>query len=100
MGQVAEQVAGEIQRSLDFYAGTAADANFSKVYLSGGTAKVPALFKTIETRVGVPVEIMNPFKAIEIDNRKFDPGLHHGRGAAWPRWPWGWRCASRATSCG
>jgi len=75
MGQVAEQVAGEIQRSLDFYAGTAADANFAKVFLSGGTARVPALFKTIETRVGVPVEILNPFKNIEIDNRKFDPAF-------------------------
>jgi type IV pilus assembly protein PilM len=75
MGSVAEQVAGEIQRSLDFYAGTAADATFSKVYLSGGTAKIPALFKTIESRVGVPVEIMNPFKAIEIDNRRFDPAF-------------------------
>ncbi len=75
MSQVAEQVAGEIQRSLDFYAGTAADANFTKVYLSGGTAKVPALFKTIESRVGVPVEILNPFKKIEIDNRKFDPAF-------------------------
>jgi len=75
MGTVAEQVAGEIQRSLDFYAGTAADSNFSKVYLSGGTAKIPALFKTIESRVGVAVEIMNPFKNIEIDNRKFDPAF-------------------------
>jgi len=75
MSGVAEQVAGEIQRSLDFYAGTAADANFSRVYLSGGTAKIPALFKTIESRVGVPVEIMNPFKNIEIDNRKFDPAF-------------------------
>lgn len=75
MAQVAEQVAGEIQRSLDFYAGTAPDATFARVYLSGGTAKIPALFKTIETRVGVPVEIMNPFKAIEVDNRKFDPAF-------------------------
>ena len=75
MGTVAEQVAGEIQRSLDFYAGTAADANFTKVFLSGGTAKIPALFKTIETRVGVPVEILNPFKNIEIDNRRFDPAF-------------------------
>jgi type IV pilus assembly protein PilM len=75
MSSVAEQVAGEIQRSLDFYAGTAADANFTKVFLSGGTAKIPALFKTIESRVGVPVEIMNPFKNIEIDNRKFDPAF-------------------------
>ena len=98
MAGVAEQVAGEIQRSLDFYAGTAADANFTKVYLSGGTAKIPALFKTIEARVGVPVEILNPFKNIEIDNRRFDPALHHGRGARWRRWRWGWRCAGPGTS--
>ncbi len=72
---VAEQVAGEIQRSLDFYAGTAADANFTKVFLSGGTAKIPALFKTIEARVGVPVEILNPFRRIDVDSRKFDPAF-------------------------
>lgn len=75
LANVAEQVAGEIQRSLDFYAGTAADANFSKVFLSGGTAKIPALFKTIEARVGVPVEILNPFRKIDVDNRKFDPAF-------------------------
>ncbi|MFN7133761.1 MAG: type IV pilus assembly protein PilM [Myxococcales bacterium] len=73
MGTVAEQMAGEIQRSLDFYAATAADSHIAKVFLSGGTAKIPALFKTIEQRVGVPVEILNPFKNVEIDNRKFDP---------------------------
>nr|ABB43054.1 PilM [Myxococcus xanthus DK 1622] len=50
-------------------------SNFSKVYLSGGTAKIPALFKTIEARTGVPVEILNPFRKIEVDNRKFDPAF-------------------------
>lgn len=73
ISSVAEQMAGEIQRSLDFYASTAADAHITKVYISGGTARIPALFKTIESRVGVPVEIINPFKNVEIDNRKFDP---------------------------
>jgi type IV pilus assembly protein PilM len=73
LSSVAEQMAGEIQRSLDFYASTAADSHIAKVFLSGGTAKIPALFKTIEQRVGVPVEILNPFKNIEIDNRRFDP---------------------------
>jgi type IV pilus assembly protein PilM len=72
---VAEQLAGEIQRSLDFYAATAADHRISRVFLSGGTARIPALFKVIEQRAAVPVEILNPFKAIEIDNRKFDPML-------------------------
>ena len=75
MISVAEQVAGEIQRSLDFYASTAADPHFSRVFISGGTAKIPALFKTIEGRVGVPVEIMNPFKVIEVDERRFDPAF-------------------------
>ncbi len=72
MQTVAEQMAGEIQRSLDFYAATAADSHIAKVYLSGGAARVPALFKVLEQRVGVPVEILNPFKAVEVDNRRFD----------------------------
>jgi len=72
---VAEQLAGEIQRSLDFYAATAADNRISRVYLSGGTARIPAVFKVIEQRAAVPVEILNPFKAIDIDNRKFDSTL-------------------------
>ena len=69
---VAEQMGGEIQRSLDFFASSAADSRISRVYLSGGTARIPALFKVIEARAAVPVEILNPFKNIEIDNRKFD----------------------------
>jgi type IV pilus assembly protein PilM len=70
---VADQMGGEIQRSLDFYASTAPGAALSRVYLSGGTARIPALFKVLEQRAGVPIEVLNPFKNIEIDNRKFDP---------------------------
>jgi type IV pilus assembly protein PilM len=72
---VADQMGGEIQRSLDFYASTAADGKVTKVFLSGGTARVPALFKVLEARANVPIEILNPFKNIEVDNRKFDPGV-------------------------
>jgi type IV pilus assembly protein PilM len=72
---VADQMGGEIQRSLDFYSSTAADGRIARVYLSGGTARIPALFKVIEARAGVPVEILNPFKNVEVDNRKFDPAL-------------------------
>jgi type IV pilus assembly protein PilM len=69
---VADQMAGEIQRSLDFYTATAADSHIARLYLSGGTAKIPALFRVIEQRVNVPVEILNPFK--NIDTSKFDQG--------------------------
>src|SRR5512141_48807 len=57
---VAEQMAGEIQRSVDFYAATAADHRVARVYLSGGTARLPAIVKAIEQRAGVPVEVLNP----------------------------------------
>jgi type IV pilus assembly protein PilM len=72
---VAEQMAGEIQRSLDFYSATASDQRISRLYLSGGTARLPALMKAIEARAGVPVEVMNPFRGIDIDHKRFDPAL-------------------------
>ncbi len=72
---VADQMGGEIQRSLDFHAATAPDVHPTRVFLSGGTARIPALFRVIEQRAGVPVEILNPFKNIEVDNRKFDPAV-------------------------
>jgi type IV pilus assembly protein PilM len=72
---VADQMGAEIQRSLDFFSSTAADAKIARVYLSGGSARIPALYKVIEGRAGVPVEILNPFKNIEIDNRRFDPAI-------------------------
>ncbi len=71
---VADQMGGEIQRSLDFYASTASDSRVSKAYLSGGTARVGALFKVVEARTGVPVEILNPFKNVDVD-RRFDPAV-------------------------
>ena len=72
---VAEQMAGEIQRSLDFYSATAADHRIARIYLSGGTARLPALVKAIEHRAAVPVEVMNPFRSIDVDHKKFDPAL-------------------------
>ncbi len=70
---VSETLAGEIQRSLDFYAATAADSQIARIYLSGGTCKIPSLYKIIENKVGVAVEVMNPFRNIEFDPKRFDP---------------------------
>lgn len=69
----AAQIAGEVQRSIDFYTSTAVDDHIGRILISGGSAKVPALFKAIEQRAGLSVEILNPFRCIEIDNRRFDP---------------------------
>ena len=71
--ETAAQIAGEIQRTIDFFASSSADGHIGRVMISGGSARVPALFKAIEQRVGIAIEYLNPFRCIEIDNRRFDP---------------------------
>jgi type IV pilus assembly protein PilM len=71
--QVSVAVAGEIQRSLDFYAATSADSAVSRIYLSGGTGLIASLGKIISRTSGVPVELINPFKNINTDEGKFNP---------------------------
>lgn len=67
-----EAIANEVQRSLDFYAATSADAHLARIFLSGGSSKIPALIKTIERRTSVPVEVVNPFRNIDISGRGFN----------------------------
>jgi len=67
-----ESIANEVQRSLDFYAATSADAHLARIFLSGGSAKIPALVKTIERRTSVPVEVVNPFRNLDVSSRGFD----------------------------
>lgn len=70
--ETAGQIAGEIQRSIDFYLSGSADGHIGRMLISGGSAKVLALFKAIEERSGIAVEYLNPFRCIAIDDRKFD----------------------------
>ncbi len=72
MTSVSDSMAGEIHRSLDFYLATSSEGRVAKIYLSGGTAKVSSLARTIEHRVGVTVEIFDPFRNIQIDSKTFD----------------------------
>jgi type IV pilus assembly protein PilM len=69
--QVAEAIAGEVQRSLDFYAATASDSFFAAIYLGGGSARIPALGMMIQNACGVPVELINPFQNIQYDAKTF-----------------------------
>jgi len=75
MQQVSETIANDVQRSLDFYAATSADASINRIYLSGGCAKVPALSRAIEAKTGVPVESVDPFRNIDIAARGLDPNF-------------------------
>jgi type IV pilus assembly protein PilM len=65
-------IALETQRSLDFFIATSSMGHISKVYLTGGCAKIPRLVEIIEKQIGIPIEVANPFNNIEINPNKFD----------------------------
>lgn len=73
MEGVADVMAGEFQRSLDFFLATSADTQVSRICLSGGSAKVVALHRAIERRSHLPVEIVDAWRKVEIDP-KLDRG--------------------------
>jgi type IV pilus assembly protein PilM len=62
-------MAGEFQRSLDFFLATAADTNVSRICLSGGTAKVAALQRAIERRSRLNVEVLDAWRNVQIDSK-------------------------------
>jgi type IV pilus assembly protein PilM len=64
---VADVMAGEFQRSLDFFLATSADTEVSKICLAGGTAKVSALHRAIEKRSRLTVEVVDAWRRIQID---------------------------------
>jgi type IV pilus assembly protein PilM len=72
LAEVADGVAGQFQRSLDFFLASAADVTISRIYLCGGSAKVTALQKSLQDKSRTPVEILDPFRQIAIDERRFD----------------------------
>jgi type IV pilus assembly protein PilM len=81
MTEIAESMAGKLQRTLDFFLAASADAKLSRMFLCGGCAKVPALQRILAERSRVPVEIIDPFRRLAIDEAKFDRDFIHAHAA-------------------
>ncbi len=62
--QVTETVLGEISRSLDFFAATAAESRIGRVFLSGGGSLVSGLESAFQGKTNLPVERLNPLARI------------------------------------
>ena len=71
MNAVNAEVAGEITRSIDYFKTTAMQDNIDKVVLCGGAAKTKGLVSLLGERLGVGVDLANPFNGIEIDAKLF-----------------------------
>jgi type IV pilus assembly protein PilM len=75
MKNVTEVVAMEIQKTFDFYRATTEDAEMvvQKILISGGGSKLAGLAEDLSEKLELPVEILDPFRNIKVDTRKFDP---------------------------
>src|SRR6476660_5038611 len=76
MNNVTEIVAMEIQKTFDFYRATSEDNQtvVQKILISGGGSKLQGFAQELSARLELPVEVLNPFRNIKVDDRKFDPG--------------------------
>lgn len=73
VARVNETLAMEMRRSLDFYNSTAGDEKIARVYMSGGGAKIAMLVDIVSQRLGLPVEILDPFRKVKFNEKEFDP---------------------------
>jgi type IV pilus assembly protein PilM len=73
ISRVNETLAMEMRRSLDFYNTTAGEGKINEVFISGGGAKTPMLVEAVKNRLGLPVEVIDPFRSIKYNEKEFDP---------------------------
>jgi type IV pilus assembly protein PilM len=67
-----ESLANEIGNSIEFYQSTTTYEKIEKLYLSGGGSKTKDFDIILQQVIGIPVEIVNPFKKIEYTGKSFD----------------------------
>lgn len=63
----------EIKRALDFLSTTYPDESIEKILVSGGAYRIPGFIKYLEQETGIPVEELNPFANLQINEKVFDP---------------------------
>lgn len=66
---VVESFFSEIKKTIDFYISSTSDESLVGCLLTGGGALVPGLIEGLEALLGVDVSVLNPFEAIEYDEK-------------------------------
>ena len=72
IARINDTISLEIRRSLDFYNSNATGGRITKVFLSGGGCKTYNLVGVVGERLNFPVGIVNPFRCLKFDEKKFE----------------------------
>ena len=67
-----EALTTDIQRSLDFFSASSSDERPKKVYITGGVSKVAAIRNSLAQRLGVEVQLIDPWRQISYSKKDFD----------------------------
>ena len=72
---VSDILALEVRKTMDFFRATAEEGQQSiqKILIAGGGSKLPGLAEYLARRFEIPVEVFDPFRQIDVDDKKFDP---------------------------
>ena len=75
MRTVSNILATEAQRSYNFFSATYPDRLVTRVYLTGGAARSAYLKETLAEKIGVEVELFDPFEGLVLEERAVDPDV-------------------------
>ncbi len=67
------EIASEIARTIDYFKTSAAEGAIDKILLCGGCALVTGLLQQLRVRMGVEVELADPFGQIDTSMSEVDP---------------------------
>jgi len=65
----------EIQKTFDFFRATASGENIQRIYVAGGTARVPGLVDLLREEFAMPVDELNPFRKVLTNPAKHQDDL-------------------------
>jgi len=65
----AEYLAEDIRRTLSLYGGVASEEGIRTIYLTGGGAKVRGLCEVLQEKLGVPVQLADPFRGFQLGSK-------------------------------
>ena len=72
---VSAEISAEISRSFDYFKTTGAQDqqdHLDKILVSGGVAKIKGFVSDLSEKLGLPTEVVNPFRKVEINPKLFN----------------------------
>ncbi|MGH9404965.1 MAG: type IV pilus assembly protein PilM [Terriglobia bacterium] len=72
---ISELLLLEIQKTFDYFRQTTSPDPIQAIYLAGGTARIHGLIELLKSEFGIPVEILDPFRKVQVNPGKFDPAF-------------------------